>query len=158
MHNQGGNLWASPSVHFTPSPGEGESPCYPMNKEAPWTVRTIWRFGKYPKNISGTPHLRWTGNRNRTLRTGLGDRSRPSDSRLLAKRKIGLRVVQEIYRLLRSVKDELGRKVPIAYLPPWNLYCRLLLAVAVLSCLHYLCHLTARKNEISRTLSGSFCL
>ena len=67
------------------------------------------------------------------LELAWGARRQPSDSRLLAKRKIGLPVGQEIYRLLRSVKDELGRNVPIAYLPPWDVDCGLLLAVASLS-------------------------
>jgi hypothetical protein len=161
MHNQGAlmkgicGLQASASL---PPPGEGASPRYSMNKEAPWALLLVWTLGKCPKNISGTPHRRRTGNRNRTLGTGLGARLQPSDSGLLAKRKIGLPVGQEIYRLLRSVKDELGRNVPIAYPPPWNVDCGLLLAVASLSWLQYLCHPTARKNEVSHTRSACFCL
>jgi hypothetical protein len=148
----GVKLRASRSVHFIP--GERESPRYPMNKEAAWALEPVWTLGKRLNESCRTPQGRCTGNCNDRIRSGLGARSQPSDSRLLAKRKIGATIGQEIYHLFRSVKNELGRNVPISYLPYCNADCGLLLAETSFSWLQYLCHSTARKNDIPHIRSA----
>jgi hypothetical protein len=90
----------------------------------------------------------------------LGAHSQPSDSKLLAKRKIGAPVCQEIYRLFRSVKDELGRNVPIAYLRLWTATGGCILLVIVVS-MSFNCE---EKWDISHTIgvllsvTGQFCI